>query len=742
MLDDNAHYDQGPARRLLTHAAIALVCVAPLCPPSAEATEYPRPLVTITRTDSPPVIDGHLDDATWQNAAVIDSFRQVEPVEGADPSERTVAYLAYDDDNIYIAVRCFDSEPEKIVAHQLVEDSFLLSEARVNVMLDTLFDRRNAYLFQVTPLGTSSEGRAENQTTYRHEWDAIWSADSTIDEHGWSTEMAIPFKSVSLDANSTRWGLEIERHIRRRNEKIKWGSISQSYSITDPANYGTMEGLEGIQQGLGLDIQPSLAMSSRWNAEAGGPGTGDQDLAMEPSVNVFYRATPSMTAAFTANTDFSDADVDLRQTNLTRFSLFFPETRDFFIEDAGVFEFGGLKQNGTPFFSRRIGLDADARPVDLVVGAKLAGHVGPWDLGLLDVVVGDSAQVDSKNLTVARATRDLGSKSRAGFIATHGDPLSDDDNTLAGLDYRYRDSRVAGDQVLVARAWSQKSWTDPATGQPPVGDKELAWGVSLDWPNDRWNAGASVAELQEDFLPALGFANRTGIRDYRANLRYRHRPDSGPVRHVDSGFTARTVTDTGDKLESVQVDVDYLVLSNQAGDKLSFAWSFLEEDTSEDFEIVEGTIIPPGDYRYQRPAVRLDTSKTRPVAGKLHVKWGEFYSGNMVNTAAVLELRPSPHFFLSWEHQMIDAQLPEGDFTIHLSRLGFDVNPSTRVSWRNLVQWDNQGDQPTLNSRLRWIPEPGRELSLVVNQAWDKSGSSFTTTTADYTLRLSWTQRY
>ena len=140
--------------------------------------------------------------------------------------------------------------------------------------------------------------------------------------------------------------------------------------------------------------------------------------------------------------------------------------------------------------------------------------------------------------------------------------------------------------------------------------------------------------------------------------------------------------------------------------------------------------------------MRLDTSTTRPVAGKLHVKWGEFYSGNMVNTAAVLELRPSPHFFLSLEHQLIDAKLPEGDFTIHLSRFGFDVNPSTRVSWRNLVQWDNQGDQPTLNSRLRWIPEPGRELSLVANQAWVKSGSSFTTTTADYTLRLSWTQRY
>jgi hypothetical protein len=408
-------------------------------PASSEASQRTAALV---RTDTPPVIDGVLGEDVWGEGVLLEELIQTLPVEGAPPTERTEIRLLYDRDFLYLGIRMYDGDPSALIAKQMVHDSDMTSDDRINLSFDTFNDHRNAYFFQINPAGTRSDALIENNRNFRRDWNGIWYAEASVDKEGWSAEFAIPFKTVSFAAEGGTWGFEAERQIRRKNEKARWANPSKNRTVVDVAGIGTLTGL-GDVDGTGIDLVPNGSLQVTWDRTRQGSGTStDSDLLGNPGAEVYYKFHPSVTAALTINTDFIEAPVDDRRTELTRFPPFFPERRDFFLQDAGTFEFGNLTVNGFPYFSRRIGR-IDGEPVDIDVGLKLTGRLGRMRFGGLNVHLPSQRGIGRTDLSVVRVQGDVLQESAVGIIATHGDPLDRNSNSLldAQLHQRRRGRR-------------------------------------------------------------------------------------------------------------------------------------------------------------------------------------------------------------------------------------------------------------------------------------------------------------
>jgi hypothetical protein len=703
-------------------------------------TETGIPRVRAVRTDATIEIDGRLDEPAWQIAGVIDQFVQVEPDEGASPTELTEVRLLYDDDFLYIGVRAYDSEPAKIIAWELEPDRELdATDDTVSIVLDTFLDRRNAYFLQTNALGAKTDGLIENSSRPNTDWDGIWYVEGSIDNEGWVAEFAIPAKTVSFNPDGTAWGFNIERMIRRKNETARWSAFDLNKRLFEIGEAGIIENLVGLQQGLGLDVKPSgIVRHIRDHIE------DHESTKVEPSLDIFYKVTPSLTTALTLNTDFAETEVDEREVNLTRFDLFFPEKRDFFLQDAGIFEFGGLERNGRPFFSRRIGLDEEDRPVDILAGVKLTGREGPWNIGLFVVqqeTTGDE-DADSETLAVGRLALNVLEQSSVGIIFTHGDPRSPQDNNVFGADFTYRDTRFFGDQVLGANLWVQRSFTE---GLPD--NDTYAYGARLDYPNEPLEFLLAFSEIQRNFRPGLGFANRRDIREYDGEINYQIYRQKGPprglLRTIDSGVEALVVTDIADNaIETEEVALNVIRLRNHPGDSIRFSYILAREVLDEEFEIVEDVIIPPGDYDFNRFAIELVTTESRPLSGSLRVDWGDFFTGTRLDLRPSIAWRPSPVLFISLEYQRSDVDLPQGDFTVHLARGRLNIRFSTDLAWTNLVQYDSVSDLVGINSRLRWTIDPGNELAVVLNQGFAEEAGQLNPTITEAVTKLTWTFRF
>lgn len=713
------------------HWLLLLVLCAAFTPSRADV-----PQITIHRTDKAPVIDGVLDDAAWKDATLVTEFYQRVPVEGAEVSEATEAYLAYDSDMLYVGVRMHDRDPDGIVAMELREDEELINDDIFTVSIDSLLDRKNAFAFFINALGTKGDGRIENNTTFRGEWNGIWYGAASRDEQGWIAEFAIPFKTLSMDANASAWGLELERYIRRRNEFATWGNHDQDKSFFYVAAYGDLLGLEDLDQGMGLDIKPQAASRYRRRFD-----NDDKDFTIKPGAEIIYKLKPSLNGSLIINPDFSNAVVDDIETNLTRFDLFFPEQRDFFVRDADIFEFGGLREvNGIPFFSRRIGLPFDREnpePLDIDIGAKLSGRVGRYTMGLLNTQMGSGHGIGSKNLSVARVAMDVQEESRVGAMMTYGNPTGSDDNGVAGVDYRYRNSNLFGSQVFVADAYVMKSFSEG------IDSNDLSYGLTLDFPNDRWNAVVRYQEVQENFNPALGFVNRSGVRLYEGNLRYRIRPkDNRLLRSVNWGFMSSFTTTTDNELESGRVYFRFFDLESHDGDQIQMWGNWQHETLFDPFEIQPGVIIPTGDYDFYFLWSKLTTATHRPISIEVNPKIGEFYNGDIIDVRALVRWRPTPNFYITLERRVFDVDLPAGDFEFEINRARFNINFTPTLSWTNYLQQESETHIMTLQSQLRWIIVPGNELTVTLNHDWARDNGSYKRTEADLFARLVWTHRF
>ncbi|MFT5695996.1 MAG: hypothetical protein ACI9QQ_001975 [Myxococcota bacterium] len=714
---------------------------------SPEATT--RPMVTAVQTERPPTIDGRLDEAAWQTAGVIENLQQKVPVAYGAASQQTKVRILFDADFIYIGIEANESDANKIFASTMVRDASLSSDDRVTISLDTYADQRNGFHFEVNPLGSKRDGLIENGSE-SYEWDGIWYADARINANGYVVEIAIPFQTLSIARDAISWGLEIARYTKRNGEEDRWASPTPEIGAFNMKGAGRLNGLVGVQQGIGLDVVPKLAFRHRNDGQSGKQGKNDKedkkDTDIEPGVDAFYRITPSLTGALTVNTDFGEAEVDTRQINLTRFNLFFPEKRQFFLQDGGIFDFGGLQRNPLPFFSRRIGLSDTGDEVPIIAGTKVTGRIGPINVGLIDVVTdkynrtptesNPTTRVGVRNLAVARLSANILDESTAGVIVTSGDPNSKDDNLLLGADVNYRNSQFMNTgRTLIARGWVQHSESEG------VSSEQLAWGVRLAYPNDRVNWYLIAEEVQRNFRPALGFTSRRGIRNYYAGYRFRQRPE-GVLRTIDHGLFGSLVTTTEDAFQSAEVALEPFTMTNGAGDSLVLTYARVFEDLSNDFPIRADVVIPRGSYSWNRYTIDLSSNSGRPVSAGIIVRAGGFWNGHRLDLEPSIAWRPSRYLVMTAAYIRNDASLSEGDFVVHLVRIKADIQFNPKISWNTFVQYDNDSDSIGINTRLRWILSPGREFFAVINQGLVIQDGELNRGITEPRAKIGWTFRF
>ena len=687
--------------------------------------------VQIVRTDTPPVIDGVLDEDAWRNAAMIDDLHQIQPNEYAEASQPTAVYLLYDDDALYVGARMFAEDPDQVTARILRQGELTWGDDWFALMIDPFHDHRSGYRFQTNPNGLRHEGLYQNVTEQQWEWQGIWDAAASINDEGWVAEMAIPFKTLSFDPNNDTWGMNFQRAVARGNERMGW--ISRNRNV-DPSIAGDVVGFEGIQQGMGLDIVPSVSFSDQR-----GFGAAPDDSEFDPSLDVFYKLTPGLTSALTINTDFSATEVDDRQVNLSRFGLFFPEKRDFFLQDADIFEFGGLEENGRPFFSRRIGLSPSGDPVDLEVGGKISGRIGRFNIGALVIRQDEFQNVAADNAVVARVSANVLSESTVGLIVTEGNPNSSLDNSVVGIDFAYRNTRLPGGRVVETNAWLQESDTEG------VEDKQRAYGIDFRMPNSTgFRGGIDYTRLEENFDPALGFVNRRGIDRMSFSTDYRYRPTEGFLSAIGGGLRLEREELVSGELQSQEWNLRLLELDSVQGDELRVRHRKIKEVLFDPFEISEGVIIPVGAYEFDNTQLDFSTPNERSVWGELDYRSGDFFTGTRDEIEVGIAWRPSGRLLTRFSYEYNDIDLAQGSFETRLVRLRTDVVFSSRLSWVNLIQYDNVSETVGINSRIHWIPEAGREAFLVLNhnlQDLDRD-NSFNSSFSEASIKFNYTFRF
>ncbi|MFC1765859.1 DUF5916 domain-containing protein [Planctomycetota bacterium] len=667
-----------------------------------------RPAIQAVRIEEAPRVDGRLDDACWQEAPVLEAFTQIEPVEGNEPSEHTAVRFVYTQRTLFIGIQCFDSEPDRIIATQMQHDGDQDTDDTVLIAFDTFNRQRDGYAFAVNPVGARADGLIENFSDVNPSWDTIWWVRSKVDQNGWTVEMAIPFTSLSFDPRKDRWGCNVERTIRRKQEVVRWTALLNTQSATLLSTLGELYGLTGMQQGVGLDVQPYLSQKyrdppreseGRWDTKVGG--------------DVTYYITPSLKVNGTVNTDFAEAEVDQRDVNLTRFPLFFPEKRDFFLQDSSLFNFGGLSEGLLPYYSRRIGLSASGEPVDIRYGGRLTGRAGDTSMALLDVEQDGYDRVDPSNLFVARMSQRVMAESNVGFIATNGDPRSNDRNTLGGLDFNYLTTKLANNKQLVGHAWFM------ATDSESRGATDTAFGGDIDWPNEPFDFHLFFHQVGDDFDPALGFVRRRGIREYTASFKYIWRPNGLWVRRVMLGTQPEVTTNLNNRIVGEDHEVVYLRLYSPAEDRFEMRYTLYGDWLEQPFEMVPGVTIPEGRYQYGQFRPSFYSSDARPVSVGLHYRYGDYYTGTRTDYIAGLDWRPSRYVTTGLEVEVRQIRLPEGDFNVRLGGYKLNLSFSPEISWNTWLQYDNLSDDLGINSRLRWTYRPGSDFYFVVNHGWD-----------------------
>jgi hypothetical protein len=696
-----------------------------------------RPVFEIQKTAQPPAIDGRLDDPCWQTAPALTNFTQVLPVEGAPPTEKTEVRFFYDRDNLYIAIRCFDSEPGKIIAKQMLHDSDFESDDTVKIAFDTFDRQRDGYFFAVNPAGAREEGLIKNFGDEDPLWDTVWDARARIDAQGWTAELVIPFTSLSFDPRHDRWGCNIERIIRRKQETVRWTALLPAKPMTNLADFGELRGIRPERKGHGLEVKPFASLEHLDDA-----GTDGSAWRIKPGLDLTDRITPSLTANATFNTDFAEAEVDQRLVNLTPYPQLYPEKRDFFLQDSSLFAFGGRSNTFSPFYSRDIGLDASGQSVPLLAGGRLTGRVGDTSVALLDVqqdsyLDADSAsQIGAKNLFVGRVSTLVLDESNVGFLVTHGSPMSPGDNTVAGPDFNYLNDRLPDGKQLVGHVWLLGSSSTGAVGE------DAAFGADLEYPNEPFVGQVSYQRIGEDFNPALGFVQRTGISEASFWTGYVWRPNTMWIRSVELDVRPDVTTDLGNRIVAEDDDLPRVKMVNQAGDQFIVSYTLHRDTLDTPFAIVPRIVIPDGDYPHGQFKPSLTTSDSRELSASLGLDAGHFYTGTSRDYKSTVDWRPSRYVTVDLAYELQQFKLPQGRFDVRVGSAQLILAVTPDLTWSTIAQYDDLSDNLGVNSRVRWTYQPGSDIFFVVDQGYQFAGWQATHLTNTITLKWGGTFRF
>ncbi|HEX7085466.1 MAG TPA: DUF5916 domain-containing protein [Vicinamibacterales bacterium] len=669
------------------------------------------------RIDTPLRIDGVLDEGVYREVPSIADFRQIEPEEGAPVSEPTEIWVLFDREHLYIVARCADSQPDRIVANDMRRDGANITQNdNISIVIDTFFDRRNGYEFLVTPVGGMMDSQVTDERDVNRDWNTVWSARSRLTDEGWTTEVRIPFRSLRYQgAGPQVWGLNVRRTIRWKNEYAYLNPVPRSEGARGILRFSMAAPLVGLDidvESIGLDVKPYALGAARADRVLDPlfRTEGDADAGFD----VKYGITRSLTADFTLNTDFAQVEDDDQQVNLTRFSLLYPEKREFFLEGQGIFGFGGVESSprraataptNTPvlFFSRAIGLAGD-RAVPINAGGRLTGRVGKYSVGLLQIRTGDEevAGLPETDFSVVRVKRDILRRSSVGVIGTRRSAAGAGTNTAFGID-----TGLNFFQFLNIVGYYAETRTPGLEGENRSYRGRLAYDADL--------FGLTLEHLAvgRNFDPQIGFLRRDGFVESLAQMRVSRRPQSlESVRKisVETGFDY--ITDPDGRVENRQVRAA-LRTELQSSDSWTIEYLHDYEFVPEPFTIPGGIVVPVGAYRFSSLIGRYTIGAQHRVAGDVTLAYSGFYGGTRAEAGYRGRVEVTRRLAVEPGLSVFKLDLPNDETTAALVsvRTTYSFRPNMWLA--ALIQHNSANHLSTANVRFRWEYWPGSDLFVV-----------------------------
>lgn len=662
--------------------------------------------------DTPPVIDGVLDEAFWERIPPITGFRQRDPVDGAPATERTEVRIAYTPTAFYFGMKMFDSDPSGILGNILQRGGWIDKDDNILISIDTYADGRNAYLFEVGALGAQDDALISDESSQDWNWDGIYTTEARITDEGWMLEVEIPFTTIRFDdVDAPEMGIAFFRSIRRKNEQVSWPHIGQEYrgGVRNVSRYAPLRGLQDLQKGRHIEVKP-FAITGATNT----PGTGT-DTNADAGVDIKASITSNFTLDLTYNTDFAQVEADNVQINLTRFNLFFPEKREFFLERSGLFQFGAA-QEAEAFFTRRVGLDAD-----IVGGGRLTGQVGPLSIGAMSLRTeevlppgvtdpSDPAATPAAWNSVARLRGDIMPRTTVGGIVTSRE-RSSGHNRLLGVDLERR--FWTSSSFLFWAANIDDSQAAPGSGASHAGQAELIL------QNDLYLFEITRTIIGEAYAPALGFIRRPDQKRWGGQFGYRPRFEGHPWARQLSLTVAANHIDGMDDDKQSHLRRFSSALSLQSGDNAS-------ADVTERFErldapaFINGREIAPGDYTFRSVGVNFRPNRARSLGVRFNASTGDFWSGTRTTVGGGVVWIVNKHLTIdsnaSWND--VSFPVPDGDFSTTLVSTRLEAAASRKLFAYALLQWDDVSNQLQSNIRVDWIHTPGSDLFVVIDTGY------------------------
>jgi len=672
---------------------------------SALAQEGQPPVLQAGALPDPLKVDGVLDEAAWMSAAVADTFAQTDPAEGEAPSARTMVRVLAGSHAIAIGVVCDDPDPSHIVSFSVRRDANLNNEDHVRIVLGPFLDGRSGYVFAVNPSGARYDALINPDASENADWDGIWEAAAKRTPTGWVAEVRIPTQTLAFRPGLHEWNFNVQRRIQRLLETDRWAFPARQYLVSQTSRAGLLTGLPALSQGMGLSVRPAMT------AGGGVPAPSARvEGDAQPSLDLMQRVGTNVLASLTVNTDFAETEVDTRRTNLTRFPLFFPEKRTFFLEGANTFAFGlGLEQDIIPFFSRRIGL-INGVEVPIIAGGKVNGQIGQTNIGGLVVGTNDKPAVVSERATmgVARVKQNIWQESWVGAIATTGDPLGRSGSAMGGLDFTYATSRFRGNKNLRVGTWGLFTTRDDLRG-----DRSAA-GFTVSYPNDKWEGLLEYKRIGPNFDPSLGFVPRPNAQLINIQVNNHTRISRGPFQQLTHEFQPFIATDLAGRWESYSVFTAPLNWRFRTGDRVEFNVIPSGERLVAPFT-VSGATIPAGAYSWLQYKLELQTAQKRRLYNQFQWYFGGFYNGTLDQVIWNGAWNPTALFTVEFTGERDIGRLPTGDFTTTLVGNRLRINLSPDLSIASYVQYDTESKSIGTNTRLRWTFRPVADLFVVYN---------------------------
>jgi hypothetical protein len=668
-------------------------------------------VVRALRISEPVTIDGRLTEPAWNRAEPAAHFTQWNPNPGRPATHDTDARFLYDDDNLYVGVRCWDPEPERIILLGLEREFASGNQDGIGIFLDTMHDGQTGFYFATNPGGAHHDFQSSGDDTERNnDWEGVWDVRVAIDDAGWTAEFVIPFKTLRFStAADQEWGLNLMRRIRRYNEDSHWAPLPRRYRVARSSMAGTLTGLNGIRQGRNLKVKPYGITRSVETA------TAERDQQFDGGLDFKYGVTEAMTLDMGYRTDFSQVEVDQQQVNLTRFNLFFPEKREFFLENSGIFGVasaagpaGSTSDNVIPFFSRRIGLSDEGTPIPILGGARLSGKIGAYDVGVLGMKTRRAADLPSNDFLVGRLRRIIAGRSTIGAFATSRRAGGAPDNRLVGVDGFLR----FFEKLEISSYWMRSDTTGRA-------GRSQAKRLGVAWRDDDWTASAEYEEVQPQFRPEVGFVRRGDMEHYATDLSWRPRPASRRIRNYTfAGTIDHYVSSATGELQTDQQSAS-AGLAFQSGATLTATATHTFDRLTVPFPIQSTVRIPVGDYEYANAALAYSSDQSRRISGNATVTEGEFWDGHSTTASGALTFKPDYHVNLSLTYSHSDIRLPQGSFTTTLvgARVVYGFTP--RIFLFSFLQYNATTHQFSANSRFNLVHRPLSDLFVVYNERHD-----------------------